>query len=90
MHFVVGSLNVESYCFKFIGSIKSDGGGGKDRLTIVIHSVQNKRLAVSEGGDLSGAGLTGGITVQGTGCTAFTCIFVFFTGFFKNPIFIIS
>ena len=37
----------------------ADGGGGQDRLYIVIYSVQKKKLAVREGGGLSGGSLTG-------------------------------
>ena len=32
----------------------ADGGGGQNRLYIVIYSVQKKNLAVSEGGGLVG------------------------------------
>ena len=37
----------------------ADGGGGQDRLYIVIYFVQKKNLAVSEGGGLAGGGLEG-------------------------------
>ena len=43
-----------SYCFKYIGTIKPADGGGQRRLYIVLNSVQKKKLAVSEGGDLTG------------------------------------
>ena len=36
----------------------ADGGGGQHKLDIVIYSAQKKKLAVSEGGGLSGGGLT--------------------------------
>ena len=44
-----------SHCFKYIGTIKSAGGGGQHRLYKVIYSVQKKKLEVSEGD----GGLTG-------------------------------
>ena len=52
---LVGGLNVYlSHYFKYIGTLKTDGGGGQHRLYIVIYSVQKKSLAVSEGGGLAG------------------------------------
>ena len=52
---LVGGLNVYiSHYFKYIGTLKTDGGGGQHRLYILIYSVQKKNLAVSEGGGLAG------------------------------------
>ena len=58
-----GGLNVcISHCFQYIGTIKPACGWRWQTawtLYIVIHCVQKKKLAVSEGGCLSGGGLTG-------------------------------
>ena len=51
---LVDGLNVYiSHYFKYIGTLKTVGGGGQHRLYIVIYCVQKKNLAVSECGGLA-------------------------------------